>query len=324
MSTALLLGGYAAVLAAVGPRLLGWRGWTERAPRLGIWAWQALTASVFVSVALAGLVLAVPTVPVGGVSGMVQACLSALREQFSAPGRAAVAGTGAVLGVVVLVRTGWCLAAGLLRARRERTRHARQLVIVAAARPDLGVVVLCDARPVAYCLPGRGHRIVVSTAALAALGPQELTAVIAHERAHIGGRHHLVLAYAEALERAFPRVRLFRAGAAELRRLVEMAADDAAANRTDALTLAGALLDMAGARTPAAALAAAGGDAADRVRRLLDPRRPLSRAVGAVAVLAGGVALAVPLVLALQPSAAAGMTGACPLPCPVANAQGPD
>ena len=319
MSTALLLGGYAAVLAAVGPRLVAWRSWTARAPRLGIWAWQALTVSVLASAALAGLLLAVPTVPVGGgVSGMVQACLAAAREQYAAPGRAAIGVAGAAVALFVLGRTSWCLAAGLLRARRDRTRHARQVGIVGAARPDLGVVVLPDVRPVAYCLPGRGHRIVVSTATLAALGLQELAAVLAHERAHIRGRHHLVLAYAEALVRAFPRFPLFTVAAAQVRRLVEMAADDAAAARTDALTLAGALLQMAGARTPAVALAAAGSDAAVRVCRLLGPRRPLGRLAGAVAALAAGVAVTVPLVLALQPTAAADMTSACPIPCPVA------
>jgi hypothetical protein len=37
-----------------------------RAPRLAIWALQALTATVIVSVVLAGPTVAVPTVPVGG------------------------------------------------------------------------------------------------------------------------------------------------------------------------------------------------------------------------------------------------------------------
>ncbi|MEU0042732.1 hypothetical protein [Streptomyces werraensis] len=97
---------------------------------------------------------------------------------------------------------------------------------------------------------------------------------------------------------------LFRTAAAQTRRLVEMAADDEAAVRTGPLTVAGALLEMAGAGTPAASLAA-GGDVAHRIRRLLGPRRPLGRAV----VWAGGTAaaalLVLPLVLAAEPAAAA-------------------
>jgi bla regulator protein blaR1 len=56
--------------------------------------------------------------------------------------------------------------------------------------------------------------------------------VAADERAHLSGRHHLVLRLAAALERAFPWVRFFAVGAEQVAYLVEVAADDAAARRT--------------------------------------------------------------------------------------------
>ncbi|MET9835764.1 M56 family metallopeptidase [Streptomyces sp. NPDC006385] len=321
MRVAILLLGYAGLVGTLTPVLLTRTGWTARAPRLAIWAWQALTATVVVSVALAGLVLAVPTVPVSGnLAAMLQACVMALRAQYATPGGAMAAATGTVLALAVLSRLGWCLGAALWRARRERRRHAEVLAMVGRARPDLGVTVLDDDRPAVYCLPGTGHRIVLTSAALAALEPRALDAVIAHERAHIHQRHHLVLAFAEALERAFGRMALFRTAAQETRRLVEMAADDAATARTDSLTLAGALVELAGAGVPTASLAASGGQVAGRVRRLLGPQRPLRHAVVWVGALVAGAALALPLVLAAQPAVAATSMTTCPLPdAPVAQ-----
>lgn len=329
MSVAVLLLGYAAGVGALAPAVLVGRGWTARAPRLAIWVWQALTATVIVSVVLAGLAVAVPTVPVsGGLATMLDACVMALRAHYATPGGAAVAASGTVLAGAVAVRVGWCLAGGLLRARRERCRHAAVLAMVGSARPDLGVTVLPDDRPVAYCLPGHGHRIVLTSAALATLEPHELRVVISHERAHIRQRHHLVLAYAEALARAFPRVPLFGMGAAEVRRLVELAADDQARRHDEgdgALVLAGALVALAGAGAgaPAAALAASGGHAAGRVRRLLAPHRPLGRATAWGGALVAGAALVVPLVLAVQPAVAATGMNACPLPDPPAASAQP-
>lgn len=323
MRVALLLLGYAALVGTLAPVLLIRTGWAARAPRLAIWAWQALTATVVVSVALAGLVLAVPTVPVSGnLAEMLEACAMALRAQYATPGGAVAAATGTVLALAVLGRVGWCLGAALWRARRERRRHAEVLAVVGRARPDLGVTVLQDDRPAVYCLPGTGHRIVLTSAALAALEPRALDSVIAHERAHIRQRHHLVLAFAEAVERAFPRVALFRTAAEETRRLVEMAADDEATARTDSLTLAGALVELAGAGVPVGSLAASGGQLAGRVRRLLGPPRPLRRAVVWTGALVVGAVLSLPLVLAAQPAMAATSMTTCPLPdAPVVSTQ---
>ncbi|MFP3988674.1 M56 family metallopeptidase [Streptomyces sp. E11-3] len=323
MKVAVLLVGYAAVLAVLARPLLARTSWVARSPRLGIWAWQALTATVVVSVVLGGLVLAVPMLPLsGGLAELLRACSLTLSRQYATPGGGAVGASGTALALAVLARAVWCLAAALLRARAERRRHAALLAIVGRAHAGLGVTVLEDARPAAYCLPGQGHRVVLTSGALAALEPHELDAVIAHERAHIRQRHHLVLAYADALERAFPGLSLFRTAAAETRRLVELAADDEATARTSSLTLATALVELAGAGAPAASLAASGGQVAGRVRRLLAGHRPLHRAVVWGGALAAGALLVLPLVVAVQPALASTGAKTCPLPDAPAAARG--
>lgn len=313
MRIALVLAAYGLSLAVLTPRLLTRAGWTRRAPRLAIFAWQAASTAVLASAALAGLALAVPTVSVsGGLADLLRSCVMALRAQYATPGGVAVSATGAVLALAVLARCAWCLTVALVAARRERTRHARALTLLGARHRDGAVTVLPDQRPAAYCLPGRRHRIVLTTAALAAMEPAALDAVVAHEKAHIRQRHHLALAFTDALAAAFPRVRLFADAKAATARLVELAADDAACVSADPLALAEGLLSVAGTPAPAVALAA-GGDAAARVRRLIAGNRPLPRALVRLGLLAATAALALPFVLAAQPAVAATTMNYCPL-----------
>ena len=143
-----------------------------------------------------------------------------------------------------------------------------------------------------YCLPGR-RRIVLTTGALTCLDSDQLDAVMAHERAHLSGRHHLILALAAALQRAFPAVGFFAIAARQIAYLVEIAADDA--RRAPRLTVASALLAVAAAGVPAGALGAGGSAAAQRIQRLINPPSPDSMARRAVtyAALAAAAALTV-------------------------------
>jgi hypothetical protein len=174
----------------------------------------------------------------------------------TAPGVMAAGGAGLLLAAAVLARAGGCVACGLARSRRERREHAAFLH--AAGRPDqaLGAVILDQDAPAAYCLPGRRHCIVVTAGTLAALGPGQLLAVLAHERAHLRGRHHLLLAIASALSRAFPFVPLLAEAGTQVAVLAEMAADDQAARRHHPADLAAALVTLATARSRAAVLTA--------------------------------------------------------------------
>nr|QIZ00733.1 hypothetical protein HEP87_52170 [Streptomyces sp. S1D4-11] len=78
------------------------------------------------------------------------------------------------------------------------------------------------------------------------------------------------------------------------------------------LTLARALVELAGVGAPAAALSA-GGDVARRVRRLTDPHRLLRRVVVWAGGLAAVAVLTLPVVLAAGPAVASIDMNACPL-----------
>jgi hypothetical protein len=173
--------------------------------------------------------------------------------------------------------------------------------------PGGALVLDCDDRSV-YCIAGRPPTIVITRGALAVLDTAQLDAVLTHERAHLSGRHHVLLALAGALARVLPGMRLFVQGSAALARLVEMRADDAAASRHGSDTVVGALLALTtAAALPVTALGAATVGVADRVERLLFPppgaRAVASRlALGVVVVaLALGPLTAIPLMIMRSP-----------------------
>jgi Zn-dependent protease with chaperone function len=154
-------------------------------------------------------------------------------------------------------------------------------------------VVLDAPQPAAYCVPGRPASIVLTSGALAVLSPAQLRAVLAHERAHLAGRHHLLISLTRALAASFPGVPLLRHGAAEVARLAEMRADDAAARRAGRRVLVAALLAMGtGTAVPGRALAATAGQVTARVQRLLDPPRRGRHARYGLALAAVTVVLA--------------------------------
>jgi Zn-dependent protease with chaperone function len=305
---------FALLLALLGPVVLRRSPWPERSPRVGIAAWQALSASLVLTVLLAGVALAVPAIPwTTNLAELLRACAMALREQYSTPGGAVVSATGAVAAVIVLGRVTYCVARGLRNAARSSKRQLQALTMVAWPHSDYNALVVEHPAAAAYCLPGRGRQVVLTTAALTALDHDQLSAVLAHERAHLRGRHHLILAAADALQHAFPGVTAFREARNNLYRLVEMLADDTATREADRLLVATALVRLSEhTATPAAALGAGGESALGRVRRLVAPAQPLGIKRTALATLATGALLALPLFFAIAPASAAGTMPPCP------------
>jgi Zn-dependent protease with chaperone function len=279
MAAALLL--LAAAAPVAGALGLSRAAWPQRAPRAGIAAWLASSLSVVVSVVLAGLVLAIPCIRLCTDPAMVRACLSLLNAQYASPAGAVTGVAGGLLAAAVAGRVAWAYALVLAAARRRRSAHDDVLAVIARPGPAADVRIIDGDRPAVYCLPGR-RRIVLTTGALSRLDDRELDAVLAHERAHLSGRHHIVLALAVALQRAFPSVRFFGVAARQVAYLVEIAADDAAVRRAPRLTVASALLAVATAGVPAGALGAGGSAAARRIQRLINPPPQLSRAGRAV------------------------------------------
>jgi len=304
MSVAVCLLIYSVAVAVLCPAPLARLTASGTAPRLGAAAWLA----AMISVPLSWLVAAIyagRAVLAQGPRGAVSSCVGALHGV--ALGRYGVA-SQVVLLLVTLVAAATVgvlavrLARLLVRARRQTHRHAAvarmigERVTRLRLRPD-AVVLDCPERA-AYCVAGRPNTIVVTTAALEVLDEPQLSAVLAHEGAHLAGRHHPILAFTRALAAVLPRLAVCTRGATEVARLLEMCADDAAARRTSGPIVASALLALAERpTTPAAALGATGLDVVGRTDRLLSPPRRVNRAMarlttsGAVAMLAGGPAL---------------------------------
>ncbi len=138
--------------------------------------------------------------------------------------------------------------------------------------------------------------------ALQALDPAQLPAVLAHERAHLTGRHHLLLALARIGSLVLPVLPLTRDADAQVARLVEMHADDTAARASEPRSLATALVVLATGASPAPGLAGTATDAVQRIRRLLRPAEPLGAARRRL-LLATAASLALtPVLLALAPA----------------------
>jgi Zn-dependent protease with chaperone function len=274
---------YAVATSVAGSRWLPRASWALRAPRTAIATWQTAALSVVASVVAAGVTLAVPCLPCSLTPAAFDSCWAGMQAQYISPAGMLASVAGGLLVVIVLGRVAWCTAVAAARGYRRRARHDEMLTMVARPGPG-GIRVIDNDQPAVYCLPGR-RRIVLTSGALRCLQGRQLEAVMAHERAHLAGRHHLVLTFAGALHTSFPFVQLFAVAASQIGDLVEVAADDAATRREHRLTLAGALLAVASAGAPAGALGAGGTAAAQRIRRLIDPPCRPSRAQWALTSL---------------------------------------
>lgn len=131
MIIAVVLFGYAALLCTVGSRVVRRAGWTDRAPRLGITVWLAMSLSALASAVLSGVALTVVTARVGAdLAVLLQSCLMTLHAQSTSLWGAAAAASGAVLALAVLARAGYCLAVVARTAIRERDGHRQVLDLV--------------------------------------------------------------------------------------------------------------------------------------------------------------------------------------------------
>jgi Zn-dependent protease with chaperone function len=200
----------------------------------------------------------------------------------------------------------------LRAAGRQALRHAQTARLAGRPAPALGAVLLEHPQPAAYCVAGRHPTVILTTGAVAALEPAQLAAVLAHERAHLAGRHHTLLALARTGRQVLPFVPLMRDADTQVARLAELHADDAATRASDPRSLATALVVLATAASPAPALAAAATDAVQRIHRLLGPAEPL-RPARRHLLRATAAALALtPVLLALTPAVIALALGQVP------------
>jgi Zn-dependent protease with chaperone function len=303
VTVAAVLIAYAACIGMLGGRLLGRARWTARAPLLAIVTYLAAAWSVVAAIGLAGLTLAVKATALGGgLSQLIGACVLRLRETYGAPGGATVASLGLLLTGAIAARTVLTAMTHLRATGQQALLHAETARLVGRPEPSLGAVLVEHSEPVAYCVAGRHPTVILSTGALHALKPAQVTAVLAHERAHLTGRHHRLLALARISSLVFPVLPLMRDADAQVARLVEMHADDAAARTSDPRSLATALVVLATGTSPAPALAASATDSAQRIHRLLRPGEPLAPARRQVLRATAALLALTPVLLALAPA----------------------
>jgi len=311
--------------------------WPRRSPAAAILLWQSLGLAG--GLAAVGALLSIGVSGAGaqvGVAGGLTVLAGRMTSgELLAPRQplmlTAVRLLALTAGLALLSVLCGVLVVAFADAIGARHRQRELLALLAHGDPKVpGALVIDYPAAAAYCLPGIRSQIVVSVGTLDLLGPAELTAVLAHERAHLRARHDLVLIPFTSLRRAFPR----SAGVTQAHRtvalLVEMMADDHALRvrglarpvslpfigqapgghkespprGTTARELATALLRFGTAGTecaPAGALAAAEGELTARVMRLLTPPPPLPRAAQAAIVLAAALLVTTPLLLLVVP-----------------------
>ena len=249
---AAVLGTLALALAVPVPIALARAGWPTRLPARALVLWQAI--------ALAGGFAMIGALVAAGV---------ALAPHHLFAG-------GVVIGLAVGLAAHLLghLAATILSVARSRRRHRALLDLLTSPDPDRPATLILDApTPLAYCLPqGFGSITVLSRGLLDRLAPEELAAVVAHERAHLTQRHDIVLVAFRAWHSALPWFPIAARAAEEVGVLVELLADDRARRTIADEVLARAIIAVAAA--PEGALTDPGPvrqapRARDRVQRLV-------------------------------------------------------
>jgi Zn-dependent protease with chaperone function len=267
---------YAAALSWFGPSLL--TRLTNRGinPKLGVAAWLTAVAGVTTAWLAAVVVLvldALDAIPSGPVWTL---CVEVLgysgHVDMAQPIAATTAGALIVAALALTGLVGRRIARTLRTLHSASHQHAMAARVVGFPTRWRDVVVVEADHPAAYCVAGRPRAIVVTSAALASLHDDELAAVLAHEQAHLSGRHHHILMLLRATAAGLPRVPLAAAGPNVVSRLLEMCADDTAARRHGSHPLLCGLITLT-ARPPvtAAAMGAASTAVLDRASRLAVP-----------------------------------------------------
>lgn len=236
-------------------------------PRRAAWLLTA-TAAVLAACSTAALCLlagagALRLPPVAALGHLV---LPLVGDSVTVPAACAAA--------VLLTAVAAALAQAVRRHVLLAARTRRAVDAAGAVAGDL--TVLAEDAPDAYALPGRPGRVVVTAGLLRALDPREREALLAHERAHLAGRHHLHLTVLALACACHPALRVLRA---PLSYALERSADEAAAAAVGSRRLAARAIGRAALAgrpqpRPYAGLSAAAGPVPRRVAALLAPSAP--------------------------------------------------
>ncbi|RSM71636.1 hypothetical protein DMB66_07260 [Actinoplanes sp. ATCC 53533] len=295
---------FAALVTFSALRWLAVAAWTSRAPRLGIAAWYAVLGTVAIAIisAIAEALIPLPGATPAWCDAVIW-CAEAMDDTHS-PTAGFTARLLASLTAFAAMLTAIRVLHGARAVAQDRTRHRNAVCLAGRVREDLDATVIDHPQPAAYVISGRTCRVVVTSGALRHLSAAQLAAVLAHERAHAAGHHQLLLDVVRVTAAALPRFTVIATARDQVERLIEIRADDVAARRHRRVDLAHALVTMAtthhreSAAPPTGLAAATGGDATERLHRLMRPPRRLHHAVSVPSWAAVAVLPGVPLALA--------------------------
>jgi Zn-dependent protease with chaperone function len=287
MTTAAYLLLYGVLVALLAPPVLVRLTRRGLSPRLGVAAWLTAIGGVLLAWTAAVALLVTTTLVGLPHSSTLVLCLELLGvpERVATPGRlgsTVLIAAGLLTSTVVVIK----VFRSVVSSRSRSHEHARAARIIGAPtdRPD--VFVISAQRPAAYCVVGRPHAIVVTSAAVDRLDDSQLAAVLAHEDAHIAGRHHHLLMVLRALAHSLTRLPLFTRGHAAIAELLEMCADDSAARRHGTRSLIAGMISLAGPQPVPEGLAVASNGVIMRANRLLAPAQRGTKWCHQVAVAA--------------------------------------
>ncbi|MBN9130187.1 MAG: M56 family metallopeptidase [Paenarthrobacter ureafaciens] len=324
--TSYFLAVLALILAWPVPVLLSRAHWPARSPFTAMVLWQAIALAGGLS--MIGAMLVYGLEPIGNnlLAGLKSLAGMVLNDE---PTTALgfwhlFALSAAALLTAHLVFT---LLLTYYKIERQRRRHRELLALLASPSSDgSATMVINHDSPVAYCLPGGARSVtVLSDGLMAALEPDELRAVVIHEKAHLSQRHDLLLWAFAAWRQALPWFPTTKLAQTAVNSLIEMLADDVALRTESKSTLIKAIAIVSSgstAPTPESALnasalhgsaileggrvsATGGADSprttVSRVSRLLSPEPPLSKALRSLVLVASALLLAVPTALLIVP-----------------------
>ncbi|GAA4300060.1 M56 family metallopeptidase [Klenkia terrae] len=280
-----------AVVGMHGHRPLQWLADRQLDPTILLTGWLLSTVGLIVSTVASITLLALPADehPAAGIFRLAGGCWTAL-SSGSLPGwREGLAAVGVIGVATILLRIGWALTVRR-RRRRSTAPHVEQLRLLAAGMPSGDPLWVRDDRPLALSIGGRPGVIIMSDSLRHHLTPRALAATMEHERAHLRGRHHLLVAIVETLAAAFAMSPFLRAAPAALADLIELAADAQAARRCSAGAVQEALSRLTGQPTPAVGLAMASHLTQARLTRLTTGSIGASRAMRLMGCTAAAIA----------------------------------
>jgi hypothetical protein len=251
---ALLLGG---ILVGVhGHRPLLWLADRRVDPTILLTGWTLLTIGFLGStVAMIGL-LALPTDdhPSEGIFHLAGGCWTAVTAGVMPGWRQAFAAGSIAATIAILARLSWAGVHGA-RARSGHAPHLEKLRLLASTTPAGEPLWVDDERAMALAIGGRPGLIIATEGLRRRLPPAALAATLEHERAHLRGRHHVLVTVAETLATALPWCPLLRASPSATKDLVELAADASAARRCGPEAVQAALRHLTGQSLPVYGLA---------------------------------------------------------------------